>query len=144
MDASQGYAVFFFEQAIEVLGDAIKPYLVDGPPGVGVYVLCAEIDTGGQFVEMTMAGHTVDHRVVEMELMVPSNMIRMVVSARSDGAFGFGQRDGKTQALPPIFPMATGGAAAVASTVEAPVVASEDAPEDAPVVAVGNAGAASG
>lgn len=103
MDASHGYAVFFFEQALEVLGDAIKPYLVDGP--AGVHVLCAELDTGGPLMEMTMAGQTVDGRAVEMELMVPSSMVRMVVSARSDGAFGFGRRDGKVQVLPPIFPM---------------------------------------
>ena len=130
MDASQGYAVFFFDQALEVLGDAIKPYLMDGPPGV--HVLCAEIDTGGGFVEMTMAGRTVDGRVVEMELMVPASMIRMVVSARSDGAFGFGRRDGKVQALPPIFPMPSETA-----PVEAPAVAPVDVAqaaqaEDAP------------
>lgn len=118
MDASQGYAVFFFEQALEVLGDAIKPYLIDGP--AGVHVLCAEIDTGGALVEMTMAGRTVDGRAVEMELMVPSSMIRMVVSARSDGEFGFGRRDGKAQALPPIFPMPNGASAAQPLHVVAP------------------------
>ena len=31
MNASEGYAVFFFPQALEALGDAIKPYLREGP-----------------------------------------------------------------------------------------------------------------
>lgn len=132
MDASQGYAVFFFEQAIEVLGDAIKPYLIEGP--AGVHVLCAEIDTGGALIEMTMAGRTVDGRVVEMELMVPSSMVRMVVSARSDGEFGFGRRDGKTSALPPIFPMAA--VATEAPSVDIAAGATDGASVDAPPPAI--------
>lgn len=127
MDATQGYAVFFYEQALEVLGDAIKPYLVEGP--AGVHVLCEEIDTGGALVEMTLAGRTVDGQVVEMELMVPSNMVRMVVSARSDGAFGFGRRDGKAATVPPIFPMPGGPAAGTINTTgTAPVAAGATPP----------------
>ena len=30
MNDSNGYAVFFFPQALEALGDAIKPYLQEG------------------------------------------------------------------------------------------------------------------
>ena len=131
MDASQGYAVFFFEPAIEVLGDAIKPYLVDGP--AGVHVLCAEIDTGGALVEMTMAGRTVDGRVVEMELMVPSSMVRMIVSARSDGEFGFGRRDGRTPSLPPIFPMPSGVDPAQAAPAIAPSAPTASVSGDAAV-----------
>ena len=46
MNASEGYAVYFFPQALEALGDAIKPYLREGPGGE--HVLCHEIDTGGR------------------------------------------------------------------------------------------------
>ena len=45
MNANVGYAVFFFPQALEALGDAIKPYLVEGQGGL--HVLCREIDTAG-------------------------------------------------------------------------------------------------
>ena len=38
MNESDGYAVFFFPQALEALGEAIKPYLLDGP--AGAHVLC--------------------------------------------------------------------------------------------------------
>lgn len=91
MNESDGYAVFFFPPALEALGDAIKPYLVDGP--AGPHVPCREVDTAGAFIELTLEGRTAEGRDVAMELMVPGNMVRMIVSARSDGAFGFHDRN---------------------------------------------------
>lgn len=133
MDA-QGYAVFFFDQALEVLGDAIKPYLQEGRGGV--HVLCAEIDTGGALVEMTLAATTQDGQTVETELMVPSNMVRMIVSARSDGAFGFGRRDGKAAALPAGFPMPAGATPAMTDNTpppgQAPATPTNPDPASAP------------
>ena len=90
MNDSAGYAVFFFPPALEALGEAIKPYLQDGP--AGPHVPCREVDTGGAFIEMTLEGRTADGRAIELELMVPGNMVRMIVSARSDTEFGFYQR----------------------------------------------------
>lgn len=90
MDDKQGYAVFFFPSALEALGDAIKPYLVDGSGGT--HLLCREIDTGGALIEMTLQGLGADNQVVELEIMVPSNMVRMIVSVRGEEAFGFGPR----------------------------------------------------
>ncbi len=91
MNASDGgYVVFFFPQALESLGEAIKPYLVEGPPEP--HLLCREIDTGGALVEMLIEGTTPEGKIVQVELMVPGSMIRMIVSARSDGAFGFRPR----------------------------------------------------
>src|SRR5690606_29733258 len=91
MNDSNGYAVFFFPQALEALGDAIKPYLQDSP--AGPHVLCREIDTGGALIEMALQGVTADGRTVQLELMVPGSMVRMIVSSQSDGSFGFGPRD---------------------------------------------------
>ena len=90
MNDKNGYAVFFFPQALEALGDAIKPYLQEGK--AGAHVVCREIDTGGALVEMTLDGRTTKGEGISLELMVPTNMVRMVVSARSDEAFGFGPR----------------------------------------------------
>ncbi|WP_374607227.1 hypothetical protein [Thermomonas sp.] len=91
MNESAGYAVFFFPPALEALGDAIKPYLQDGP--AGPHVPCREVDTGGAFIEMTLEGRTVDGRAIALELMVPGNMVRMIVSAHSDEEFGFHNRN---------------------------------------------------
>lgn len=90
MDGNDGYAVFFFPQALEALGDAIKPYLVEGP--TGAHVLCKEIDTGGALIEMTLQAPAADGKPSMIELMVPGSMVRMIVSAHSDGSFGFGPR----------------------------------------------------
>ncbi|MFC3715945.1 hypothetical protein ACFONC_07270 [Luteimonas soli] len=88
MNDSNGYAVFFFPQALEALGEAIKPYLQDSP--AGAHVVCNEIDTGGALVEMTLHGHDSQDRDVALELMVPTSMVRMIVSTHSDETFGFG------------------------------------------------------
>lgn len=86
-----GYAVFFFPPALDALGDAIKPYLQDGPSGP--HIPCREVDTAGAFVELTTEGETADGRPVMVEVMVPANMVRMIVSVRSDADFGFYNRN---------------------------------------------------
>ena len=90
MNDANGYAVFFFPQALEALGEAIKPYLQDSP--AGSHVLCNAIDTGGALIEMTMRGNTDEGKLVVLELMVPVSMVRMIVSTQNDGSFGFGPR----------------------------------------------------
>ena len=121
MDGNNGYAVFFFPQALEALGDAIKPYLQDGPGGQ--HVICTGIDTGGALIELTLNGQTSDGKQVEMELMVPSGMVRMIVSARSDELFGFGPHALKSvvQQLAPVAgPPGTGKAEPEQPSGEAP------------------------
>ena len=81
------YAVFFHPTALEALGEAIKPYLSDGP--YGPHVVCREVDSGGAFFEMTIEGRDSEGRLIEVEVMVPSAMVRMVLSTHSDGLFGF-------------------------------------------------------
>lgn len=108
MNETNGYAVFFFPQALEALGDAIKPYLQDSP--AGAHVLCREIDTGGALIEMSLEGITSEGAAVQLELMVPGSMVRMIVSSQSDGSFGFGPRvrvqPATTADLPPAGPTA--------------------------------------
>jgi hypothetical protein len=90
MNESNGYAVFFFPQALEALGEAIKPYLSESP--AGPHIVCKEIDTGGALIEMTLQGVTAEGKTVQLELMVPGSMVRMIVSSQNDGSFGFGPR----------------------------------------------------
>jgi hypothetical protein len=90
MNGNEGYAVFFFPPALEALGEAIKPYLTEGP--AGAHVLCKEIDTAGALIEMTLEAHAADGKTSLIELMVPGSLVRMIVSAHSDGSFGFGPR----------------------------------------------------
>ena len=96
MSDFNGYAVFFFPNAIEALGDTIKPYLQDSPGGP--HILCRDIDVGGALAQLTLEGRTTDGRNLDLELMFPTNMVRMIVSARTDPAFGFGPRTAVTAA----------------------------------------------
>lgn len=119
MNETRGYAVFFFPQALEVLGDAIRPYLLDGP--AGPHLLCREIDTGGAFTEMTLEGRDPDGRVVSLELMVPGSMVRMIVSAHGEGSFGFGSRlRGAVAAAPAAAHPGSAGAAPATPDAPAP------------------------
>ncbi len=85
-----GYAVFFFPQALEALGKAIEPFIQDSP--AGPHVLCREIDTGGSLIELSMDSKNPAGEPLDLELMLPTSMVRMIVSARGDQAFGFGPR----------------------------------------------------
>jgi hypothetical protein len=134
MNDVSGYAVFFFPQALEALGDAIKPYLQEGT--AGPHVVCNEIDTSGSLIEMTMRGTTGEGKAVVLELMVPVSMVRMIVSSQSDGSFGFGPRLAApaTAALPPVGPTAEPATAQPAALPEggANVPSAQPAPPTGP------------
>lgn len=85
------YAVFFFPQALEALGEPIKPYLVDGPGGT--HIVCAEVDTSGPLFGMTLAGKNDRGLSGELEIMVPHAMIRLVMSVHSEHGIGFAVAD---------------------------------------------------
>jgi hypothetical protein len=93
------YAVFIHHGALEALGEPIKPYLTNGPHGP--HVVCREIDSGGAFFEMLLEGTGADGRPIELELMIPSSMVQMVVSTHSDGAFGFHHQRSTVANAPP-------------------------------------------
>ena len=140
MNESNGYAVFFFPQALEALGDAIKPYLQEGP--MGPHVICNEIDTGGALLEMTIQGVTTDGKAVMLELMVPGSMVRMVVSSQSDASFGFRPRvPPPVMELPPVGPTAEPAQASPGAVpksdvpVAAPAPSAEPVPDAAPAAA---------
>jgi hypothetical protein len=77
------YAVFFFAPALEALGQAIQPYLSEGP--AGAYLMCHEVDTGGQFIELSIRGQDQKGKQAEVKLLIPSQMIRMIASVESEG-----------------------------------------------------------
>ncbi|NUS39653.1 MAG: hypothetical protein HOQ02_11610 [Lysobacter sp.] len=105
MNEVNGNAVFFHDNALESLGDALAPYLRDSPRGR--HVQCEEIDTGGAFIEMLLKRANREGKWTEIELMVPAGAIRMIVSCQSDGTFGFGPRETEPapiSRLPPVGP----------------------------------------
>jgi hypothetical protein len=86
-EREQTYGVYFFPAAAEALGDAIKPYLKDGANGP--HVVCSRVDTSGPLFQMFVPGANAAGEMVEFEIMVPHNMIRLVMSERDDTDIGF-------------------------------------------------------
>ena len=127
MNEAQGYFVFLHPQAVEALGAPIRPYLLG--EGENQHILCREIDTAGALIEMTLAGQAPDGRTVQIELMVPGSMVRMIVSAHGDEQFGFQPRvlGMPAQTLPPVGPT---GAPAQAPPQSVPTAA--EAPTQTP------------
>ena len=123
---TSGYAVFFHEQALEALGEPIKPYVKDGP--MGPHVPCREVDTGGAFVELTLQATGGAGEPAQVEMMIPMQMVRLIVSTRSDSAFGFAARhlEPGLTALPVVGPDAPAADAPSAAMPHATPPAHED------------------
>lgn len=135
MNDNNGYAVFLFPQALEVLGPAVQPFLQDGP--AGPHIACNTVDTGGAFVEIGLEGRTPEGKPVSLELMMPSAMIRMVVSSQSEEVFGFGPHRFPPPAvtpdptqLPPVGPTAEPASAPPSSFPSADISGKADTAAD--------------
>jgi hypothetical protein len=87
MSDTTSYAVFLFPQALEALGEPIKPYLLDGPGGP--HIVCAEVDSSGPFFTMVLVGKDQRGMPSELEIMLPHAMVKLVMSVHSDHGIGF-------------------------------------------------------
>ncbi len=87
MTETINYAVFLFPQAVEALGAAIKPYLRDAPGGP--HIVCAEIDASGVLFEMTLVGKGPNGEALELEIMLPVSMVKLVMSMHGEHEIGF-------------------------------------------------------
>ncbi|HKE47924.1 MAG TPA: hypothetical protein VKB52_07650 [Rhodanobacteraceae bacterium] len=87
MPDSPNYAVFLFPQALEALGDPIKPYVRDEP--LGPHIVCSEIDASGAFFGMTLAGKGAQGQPLSLEIMLPSSMVKLVMSMHGEHEIGF-------------------------------------------------------
>lgn len=87
MSESMSYAVFLFPQALEALGEPIKPYLREGPSGP--HIVCAEIDASGALFGMTLASKGAKSEALELEIMLPIAMVKLVMSMHGEHEIGF-------------------------------------------------------
>jgi len=87
MSDAPKHAIYLFPQALETLGDAVTPYLQEGPHGP--HFLCTEIDSGGPLFRMTVTAPSADGLLVETAIMVPSAMVRLVLSTQPELEIGY-------------------------------------------------------
>lgn len=90
MNEPHRYAVYLVDKVAEVLGPVVQPFIKSDASGD--HFLATEVDTGGAFCELTLAGQDADGKPTTIELMIPMGMIRMVISIVNDGKFGFDVR----------------------------------------------------
>ncbi|HEY0179153.1 MAG TPA: hypothetical protein VGC30_05915 [Dokdonella sp.] len=81
------YAVFLFPQALEALGEPIKPY-VQGSDAAA-HIVCTEIDATGALFGMTLSGKGARGEPLELEIMLPTSMVRLVMSMHGEHEIGF-------------------------------------------------------
>jgi hypothetical protein len=87
MTETPNFAVFLYPQALEALGEPIKPYVRNAD--AGPHIVCTEIDASGPFFGMTLLGHGTKGEPLELEIMVPSSMVRLVMSMHGEHEIGF-------------------------------------------------------
>lgn len=87
MTDPMNYAVFLFPQAIEALGEAIKPYLREGSGGL--HIVCSEVDASGPLFGMTLVGAGPNKERLELEIMLPVSMVKLVMSMHGEHDIGF-------------------------------------------------------
>jgi hypothetical protein len=87
MNETRFFAVFLHPQALEVLGETVKPYLRAGPPDV--HLLVNEVDTSGPYLNCWLPGQDPQGKEIEIELLIPHGFVRLVMSVRSEQEFGF-------------------------------------------------------
>lgn len=102
------YAVFLHPGALDALGTAIKPYLIES--SAGPHLQCVEVDSAGALFEAVLEGRDNQGHTLEVELMIPIAMIQLVISVRRDEEFGFGPRASHSAGANDSTPPAAGAA----------------------------------
>lgn len=81
------YAVFLHPQAIESLGEPIKPYLRDAAGGPRI--VCSKVDASGPLFTMRLLGQGDKGEKLELEIMLPVAAIKLVMSMRGEHEIGY-------------------------------------------------------
>jgi hypothetical protein len=82
------YAVLLFKEAIEALGEAIKPFLRSGQ--FGDFIPCQSVETHGPLCTLVIDTRSEGATDLTVELQIPYPMIKLIVGTESEGHAGFG------------------------------------------------------
>jgi hypothetical protein len=87
MAHKQTYAVLLFKEAIDVQGDALKPFLRSGQ--FGEFIPCISVDTNGPLCTLVVDTRVDGPTEMTVELQIPYPMIRLIVGSEVEGHAGF-------------------------------------------------------
>lgn len=75
-------------QAYAVLGEALRPYIKEGP--IGKYIYCRTAQQIGSFLDMTFSPEMCDGSVKdEMRISIPLQYVEFIASAEGSLPIGF-------------------------------------------------------
>lgn len=85
MATDDKYGVLLTDQGWDELGEALKPYVQNGP--IGKYIYFKELTFTGSFISLTFTPNQVQDRIVtEMQIYIPSHFVKFVASAAGENA----------------------------------------------------------
>lgn len=87
MAHKQTYAVLLFKEALEALGEAIKPFLRTGQ--FGDFIPCNSVDTNGPLCTLVVDTRVDGPTEMTVELQIPYPMIKLIVGSETEGHAGF-------------------------------------------------------
>ncbi|MBK8725895.1 MAG: hypothetical protein IPL96_07510 [Holophagaceae bacterium] len=87
MPHKQTYAVLLFKEALEALGEAIKPFLRSGQ--FGDFIPCQSVDTNGPLCTLVVDTRSEGSTDMTVELQIPYPMIKLIVGSEVEGHAGF-------------------------------------------------------
>ncbi len=86
--------VLLYKEGYDELGDAIKPYISEGP--IGKYIYCRSAQEHGSFLDMTFTPDMCDETVkCDMLISVPLRFVKFMTSGSDSLPIGFGSHNGK-------------------------------------------------
>ncbi len=87
MAHKQTYAVMLFKEAVEALGEAIKPFQRTGQ--FGDFIPCLSVDTNGPLCTLVVDNRSEGANELTVELQIPYPMIKLIVGSEVEGHAGF-------------------------------------------------------
>lgn len=85
------YSVYLVDKAADALGPIVAPFLKKDDSGD--HFIASEVDTGGSFCELTLHGQSAEGTPLNVEIMIPMGMIRLIISDTLQERIGFQARE---------------------------------------------------
>jgi hypothetical protein len=83
------YGILLFDDAYNLLSDALKPYLQKGP--IGNFIYAKKVKHDGAFLNIIISPDLVENRIKnDMEISIPLQFVKFIASAAdTDDLIGF-------------------------------------------------------
>jgi len=81
------WGVILTDDAINELGEDIKPYLTEGQHGL--YLFCKDVDMSQRYLHIVAEYQEPDCEPCELEIYVPHHYVKLIASSTDKNKIGF-------------------------------------------------------